>query len=183
MRPQSSSKKSTSLKAVAFRLVLGVGLGVGFGVSSADPSQDVLQAARTVIGQTAFPSLITIDSGGQPKARVVDAFPPDEDFVVWVATRPSTRKVSEIRGNSKVTLHYFSDDHRNYVSIMGEATLIEDTKTKQTMRRASDTAKLYPEFPKDYLLLRIQPQRLEGVLPGYRGDPLTWQPVGVDFPH
>lgn len=147
-------------------------------------SQDdqVLLAARQVVMATAFPTLITVDAIGQPKARTVDAFAPDADWVVWVATRPNTRKVAEIRKTPRVTLHYFSETLKSYVSLMGEATLVSDLATKRALRRDQDSAKLYPNFPDDYQLIRIQPTHLEGILPGFRGDPSTWAPVGIDFP-
>ena len=50
------------------------------------------------------------------------------------------------------------------------------------MRRVQDHEKLYPHFPDDYILIKVVPNRLEGVLPGFRGDEKTWEPVGVNFP-
>jgi len=101
--------------------------------------------------------------------------------VVWVATRPVTRKVEQIRNNPKVTLYYWHAETRSYVSIMGMATIVDDESVKVTMRRDVDTDKLYPRFPVDYLLIKIQPIVLEGVLPGYRGDSKTWAPSRVLF--
>jgi hypothetical protein len=49
------------------------------------------------------------------------------------------------------------------------------------MRRDADSAKIYPDFPDDYLLIKIIPTRVEGLLPGYRGDRETWVQVGVNF--
>ena len=90
--------------------------------SGASKSETVLQAARQVVEDTAFATLITIDQAGQPKARTVDAFAPDADWVVWIATRVSSRKVTEITQTPQVTVHYYSDGLRSYVSLMGAAS-------------------------------------------------------------
>ncbi|MBT7886736.1 MAG: pyridoxamine 5'-phosphate oxidase family protein [Gammaproteobacteria bacterium] len=150
--------------------------------SGASKSETVLQAARQVVEDTAFATLITIDQAGHPKARTVDAFAPDADWVVWIATRASSRKVAEITQTPQVTVHYYSDGLKSYVSLMGAASLVSDLATKRSMRRLQDSKKLYPNFPDDYQLIRIQPTRLEGVLPGFRGHPSTWEPIGVNFP-
>ncbi len=150
-------------------------------VPAAADDAEVLDLARATIERVRFPALITVDEDGQPRARTVDAFAPDEDFVVWVATRPNTRKVTQIHGNPNVTLYYFDSERKNYVTIMGEALLVDDEATKRRLRRPADTDKLYPAFPDDYLLIKIIPEWLEGILPGYRGDPDNWQPVSVSL--
>ena len=143
--------------------------------------QKVLSLARQVIATARYGTLVTIDDEGQPRTRIVDPFPPDDEFVIYVATKPVTRKVEQIRGNDKVSLFYFDADGRNSVSVMGRAKLIEDLDLKQQMRRDADSAKIYPDFPDDYLLIKIIPNRVEGLLPGYRGDRETWVQVGVNF--
>ena len=177
-------------KRVRFKLLLGLLIGclslslpaVASESIGAPRSETVLQAARQVVEDTPFATLITIDQAGQPKARTVDAFAPDADWVVWIATRVSSRKVTEITQAPQVTVHYYSDGLKSYVSLMGAASLVSDLATKKSMRRLQDSKKLYPNFPDDYQLIRIQPTRLEGVLPGFRGHPLTWEPIGVNFP-
>jgi len=141
----------------------------------------LLGAARETINAARYAALISIDETGQPRSRTVDAFPPDENFVVWIATRPVTRKVKQIRNNAKVTLYYWHSESRSYVSIMGVATIVDDVAVKNRMRREADSDKLYPNFPADYLLIKIQPKALEGVLPGYRGDSITWAPARAVF--
>ena len=143
--------------------------------------QKVLLLARQVIATARYGTLVTIDDEGQPRTRIVDPFLPDDEFVIYVATKPITRKVKQIRGNDKVSLFYFDTDGRNSVSVMGRAELIEDLDLKRQMRRDADSAKIYPDFPHDYLLIKIIPTRAEGLLPGYRGDRKTWVQVGVNF--
>ncbi|HAB44972.1 MAG TPA: hypothetical protein DCE20_02000, partial [Gammaproteobacteria bacterium] len=47
----------------------------------------------------------------------------DADWVVWIATRASSRKVAEITQTPQVTVHYYSDGLKSYVSLMGAASL------------------------------------------------------------
>lgn len=142
---------------------------------------EILKIAREQIAAATFPALITTDSNGQPRARTVDAFPPDENFVVWIATRPVTRKVEQIRVNPRVTLYYWNESTKSYVTLMGEARLVDDLETKQKLRRPQDNEKFYPAFPKDYLLIKVVPMSLEAIVPGYRGDPETWKPATVKW--
>lgn len=142
---------------------------------------EILDLARKTIEKVRYAAFATVDDNGQPRTRIVDAFAPDEDFVIFVATKPNTRKVNQIKAHNRVTLFYFDDEGRNYVSLMGEASLIDDEAMKRAMRREADSDRIYPNFPNDYLLIRIEPIWLEGLLPGYRGDRETWTPARVDF--
>ena len=142
---------------------------------------EVLSLARDVITKVRYGALISVGAGGQPRSRIVDAFPPDDDFVIYVATKPNTRKVAQIRHNPKVTLFYFDSEGRNYVSVMGRASLVDDTAIKVAMRREGDSDRIYPDFPDDYLLIRIEPDVVEGLLPGHRGRNETWMPARVEF--
>ena len=187
------------LKRVAVKWVLMLGLCLAGGLARAEAgptmvptraaaipaaaaeAQTVLALARDLIERVRYGALITVDSEGQPRSRVVDAFSPTAEFVVWVATRPNTRKVAQIRAHQQVTLYYWDPESRSYVSIMGGAEIVDDLPTKLAMRREADNSRLYPQFPADYVLIKVTPVRLEGVLPGYRGDKDNWAPVAVDF--
>ena len=176
------------LKYALFRVLLSficLGLCLGFCARAManDAAQDakILELARTTIAEVRYATLATVDADGQPRTRVVDPFLPDNDFVIYVATNPKTRKVAQIKQHAKVTLFYFDPDGRNYVSVMGQATLVDDEQQKLAMRREADSDRIYPDFPADYLLIRIEPIWIEGLLPGYRGDRETWMPARVDF--
>ncbi len=142
---------------------------------------EILDLARETIQKVRYAALATVDVDGQPRTRIVDPFAPDDDFVIYVSTKPNTRKVEQIRHNNKVTLFYFDVEGRNYVSVMGTAELIDDVEVKKQMRRETDSGRIYPNFPDDYLLIRITPDYLEGLLPGYRGEKNNWRPARVDF--
>ena len=137
------------------------------------------KAIRETMTAARYTALITVDDNGQPRARTVDAFLPEEDFTVWIATRPVTRKVAQIRANPKVTLYYWHEASFSYVTVMGSVTLVDDVAVKRSMRRDVDGEQFYPDFPEDYLLIRVEPEWIEGIVPGYQGDPVTWRPSSI----
>ncbi|MGK0471892.1 MAG: general stress protein 26 [Candidatus Azotimanducaceae bacterium] len=150
-------------------------------LSAQGDDAEVLSLARDVIKKVRYGALISVGEAGQPRSRIVDAFAPDDDFVIYVATKPNTRKVAQVRHNPKVTLFYFDPAERHYLSVMGQASLVEDTATKIAMRREADSDRIYPDFPDDYLLIKIVPDVVEGLLPGYRGRNETWMPARVEL--
>ena len=112
----------------------------------------------------------------------MDAFAPDEQMIVWLATNPRSRKVAEIRRNPHVTLYYFDRESQAYVSINGVARLVNDASEKA--RHWKDEWKaFYPNRDKDYLLIRVSPVKLEVVntKTGIVGDARKWRPPSVTF--
>lgn len=144
----------------------------------------VMAAARDVMETARYSTLITIGEGGQPQARIVDPFVPDSDFAIWIGTNPLTRKVTEIKRDARVTLLYFNPAAAEYVTVLGTATLVTDSAEKALHWKPEWTA-YYQDGPSGdgYLLLRVQPTRLEVVSPrhGLVNDPATWRPVLLDL--
>ena len=90
-------------------------------------SRDALiSAAREIMTTTRYCALITTGRNGRAHARTMDAFAPEADMTVWLATNPRSRKVAEIRRNPKVTLYYFDRESAAYVTIYGTARLVTD---------------------------------------------------------
>ena len=148
------------------------------------PGRDrLLEVAREIMGSAQFCSLITLDASGQPRARVMDAFAPDENLVVWLATSRKSRKVEQIRNDPRATLYYFDSNTMSYVTILGTAELVDDPIEKS--RRWKDGWEaFYPGEREDYLLIRVVPRQLEVIsfAHGIAGDPETWTPLSVEFP-
>lgn len=140
----------------------------------------VMQSARKIISNCYFGTLITIDAKGQPKARAMEPFEPDDNFVIWMATNPRSRKVKEIKRNPKATMHYFSKQLMAYVSLMGTATLVNDKESKQKYWKEG-WERFYPDREKDYILIRFVPDVLEliDIPAGLTGDKNTWKPEQV----
>lgn len=146
-------------------------------------SRDTLiKAAREVMETARYCALITVDSKGRTHARTMDPFAPDENMLVWFGTNPGSRKVAEIRRNSRVVLYYFDREGPAYVTISGTARLVNDPKEKS--RRWKDEWKtFYPDRQKGYLLIAVTPSELEIVSEkkGIVGDAVRWAPPKVRF--
>lgn len=177
----------TFVSGVALLLVLGAPASLFAQVPQRDssPRAQVIAAAKDIMQEARYSTLITIGRDGQPQARIVDPFPPDSDLTIWIATNPLTRKVQEIRRDPRVTLLYFSRATFEYVTVLGTAVLDTDSLHK-AVHWKGEWAALYKDQNRgeDYLLLRVRPSRLEVVSArrGMRNDPKTWRPVILDVP-
>ena len=152
----------------------------------APPSREmVVSSAREMMTKARYCALITVAEDGQPQAREVDAFAPEPDMTVWIATNPVTRKVREIARESRVTLYYAADGGAGYVTILGRAQIVDDPAEK-AKRWKEDWAAFYSDKNRgaDYVLIRVRPVRLEIVSYTHKllNDPKTWRPVSIDFP-
>jgi predicted pyridoxine 5'-phosphate oxidase superfamily flavin-nucleotide-binding protein len=67
----------------------------------------VLQATREMMAAAEYCFLITLDASGQPQARLMDPFQPEQDLTVWMGTSSVTRKVKQIRNDPRATLAYY----------------------------------------------------------------------------
>src|SRR5512140_566868 len=145
----------------------------------------VLKAAREVARKARYATFITIGPEGQPQARIVDALGPDEDFDVWIATNPATRKVAEIAKDPRVTISFFDPALPAYVTLTGSASVVADPAV-----RAKHWKEAWSPFYKnehrgaDFVLLKVVPRRLEIVSEahGLINEPGNWRPVSIEFP-
>ncbi len=145
--------------------------------------QTLIDAAREIMKTARYCALITLDANGRPQARTMDPFPPEENMKVWLGTNPDSRKVAEILHNEHVTLYYFVSEDQAYVAISGRAAIVRDAKTKVKYWK-DDWKEFYPDRDKDYVLIRVTPERLEvvnvkrGII---GGNSVTWTPPSVTF--
>lgn len=142
----------------------------------------LIAAARAIMTKVGICSVITVDETGRPQARAIDAFPPDEQMVVWFATNPKTRKVNQIRRDPRVTLYYFDAGALSYVTLLGRARLVNDPAEKTKHWKDSFKA-FWPDRGEGYLLVEVTPERIEVVSPAQKifNDPVTWLPPSVTF--
>src|SRR5450759_4175050 len=171
----------TFVSGLALLLVLGAPASLFAQVTQRDtpPRAQVIAAAKDIMQEARYSTLITIGRDGQPQARIVDPFPPDSDLTIWIATNPLTRKVQEIHGDPRVTLLYFNATTFEYVTFM--RTAVADTGSLAKAGHWKNAwASLYKDRNRgdDYLLLRMRPSRLEvvSVRRGIGNDPKTWRP-------
>lgn len=164
-------------------LISSVLLTSSFGIAQNKISDKKLKkAARETIESSGTCALITLDNEGQPRARAMDPFPPDDDFTIWFGTNAKSRKVNQIKNDPRVTVYYLADDASGYVSIYGLAELIDDKKAKEKHWKPEWEA-FYVDKDSDYLLIKVTPLWMELISEkqGINGDPVSWQPPKVIF--
>ena len=144
--------------------------------------ETLLSAARDIINDAGVCALITLDEQGLPSTRVMEPFLPEDDFTVWLGTNPHSRKVKQIKSNSKVTLYYLDKNSSGYVVIQGTATLVNDQASKDKWWKTEWDA-FYPNNTDAYQLIKVSPQRLEVISYTHDiiGDPKTWEVPVVIF--
>lgn len=144
----------------------------------------VLAAAADLMQAARYCTFVTVDEEGQPRARVVDPFPPEKDMTVWMATRAATRKVAQIRKNPRATLLCFDGTKKGYMTLLGTATVVDDPAEKAS-RWKPEWKEFYENENRgpDYVLIRLEPTSLEILSPahGLNNDPRTWLPVSLEF--
>lgn len=151
------------------------------------PNRDrIVEATRAILAKARYATLVTLDEGGAPQARVVDPFPPEgDDLVVWVATNGRSRKVGQIARDPRVTLLYFEPATQSAVTLAGTARLVRDPAEKARHWK-DEWQTFYQDTHKgdDYVLIRVTPSRLEVVGDAYGmvNDPATWRPVILPLP-
>jgi general stress protein 26 len=142
----------------------------------------LIGAAREVMASVRYCALITLDQTGHPQARTMDPFLPDENMVVWFGTNLNSRKVNEIRRDSRATLYYEAPGGTGYVVIKGEASLIDDPEKKSKYWK-TEWEKFYPNKKETYVLIQVIPVELEIISYDHNivGDPKSWEVPRVEF--
>jgi general stress protein 26 len=175
--------KTKTRRSLLLFIFLSFGIAALAQEHSGDYSESLLrEAACTIMGKAHYCALITIDDQGIPRARTMDPFEPDSNFVVWFGTNVNTRKVRQIRENPRVTLYYFERQSESYVILTGMAFLIDEPREKAFYWK-KEWKEFYPDYPNDYLLIKVVPEVLEisGTSMGIFSDPKTWRPPSLIF--
>ena len=138
--------------------------------------------AKEIMAAAGVCTLITLDEEGNARARAMDGFPPDNNFIIWFGTNPKSRKVFQIQHNSSVTLYYFDKATASYVTIHGSAEIINSQEEKGNHWK-EEWHNFYPDYPENYGLIKVTPEWMEVISEsrGIIGNPLTWQPPVVRF--
>ena len=143
---------------------------------------DLNSIAREIITSSKNCALITIDSVGIAHARTMDPFPPDENFNIWMATNPKSKKVNQIKNNQNVTLYYFDNENSSYVTIQGSAKLVNSKELKEKFwKKKWDN--FYKNRTTDYLLIQFTPVKLNLISEKHSilGDSISWKTPEVLF--
>jgi len=120
----------------------------------------LLSIARTIIDSSRSRTLITVDENGKPQARTMHVFPLEENMVLWLGTNINSRKVKQIKNNPNVMVFFYDTKGRSYVSIGGQARIVNDPDKKSYYWKDYWT-RFYTDPEKDYTLIEVTPERLE----------------------
>lgn len=147
---------------------------------TAEPAA-IIAAVKTLIVKDRFTTLITVDAQNRPRARTVLVSAPDEDFMLWMATRPGTRKLEQIARNSAATLHFADDASAAYASLMGEARVMKDEWfiANKNPYEGDALKSFFPDFPRDFVLIGFKPFWLEIATGSIPSTTDTWRPQGL----
>jgi len=144
--------------------------------------KELKEIAREIIIASKNCALITVDSLGVANARAMDPFLPEDDFTIWMATNPKSKKVKEIMVNPKVTLYYFDKEDSGYVTIQGIATLVNSQKEKEKFWK-EEWRNFYKDRQTNYLLIKFTPSKLNVISEknNILGDSITWKSPELIF--
>lgn len=142
----------------------------------------LMQSAREIMINSPFCGFITVDKNGWPHVRTMDPFAPEDDFTIWLATNPKSRKVEELKKNNHVTLYYTKKDNDGYVTLSGRASIVNDQKVKDKRWKETWT-EFYSNRSDAYTLIKVSPIKMEIIdyEKGIYGDSITWKPEEVVF--
>jgi len=150
--------------------------------STDTPNKDIKAVAKEIMVIANTCALATVDSLNRPRVRMMGTLKPDEDFTVWFGTNPNSRKVAQIKQNPEVTIYYTEEGNSGYVMLQGTAQLVNDTKEKE-MHWEEQWKEFYPNYPDDYLLIKVKPNWLEVV--SYKHNIISesdnWEPQKIVF--
>ncbi len=146
------------------------------------PDESRLRVARAIMHAARYCALITQDIEGRASARTIDPTIPDSNLVVYFATTPKSRKVTQLGRDSRVSLYYFDATALSYVTLYGRARLITNAADKRRVWKGEWTP-FYPDRERGAAVFAVTPERMEIVSPRDKitGDSVSWAPVTIHF--
>lgn len=124
--------------------------------------ESILATAKLVMKAAKYCFLITLDESGHPTARIMDPFDPEPGMKIWLGTNKNTRKVEQIKKDTRATLAYYDAEGMGYVTLIGKARLVTDPMLKEKWWKEEWNA-FYPGGKESevYSLIEFSPFRIE----------------------
>jgi general stress protein 26 len=99
-----------------------------------------------------------------------------------MGTNKTSRKVSELRHDPRVTLYYEAPNGIGYLVIKGIAELTDDPEMKETYWK-EEWNMFYPDKESSFLLIRVIPKKLEIIDYTHEitGSSETWAVPFIEF--
>ncbi|PRY53095.1 general stress protein 26 [Arcticibacter pallidicorallinus] len=106
--------------------------------------------------------LTTIEPDGGIDSRPMYTFKVEDDGLIWMFARKSSRKTTEIELNPKVVLNYSDPANDLYVTVKGTASITSDPlKIDELWNDRYKTWFPYGKEDPELCLLRVQPEKAE----------------------
>jgi general stress protein 26 len=123
---------------------------------------ELIKLARDIIAKTPHCFVITINRIGQPNARLMEHFAPEDDLTLWIGTDAVSQKVTHIIENTQVTIADEDPANYAYVMLQGSAQIVQNPDIQRQYWR-EDWREFFPEGPEstNYVLIKFTPHRLE----------------------
>lgn len=96
--------------------------------------EKILNTAKKIIESSKYCVLITTGLDGFPSARIMDPFPPESRWTIWMGTNSNSRKIKEIRRSNRsknVSVYYESPGGDGYLVLKGWAVIVDDPDKKK----------------------------------------------------
>lgn len=123
--------------------------------------QELREKILQFAGTYAYSNLITIDASGFPKGRMMENIPVAKDMVFWFATGAQSKKVQEIKNNSKVSVFMYRPSDHSSISVQGNAQIVTNNATRNDKWKKKWTA-YWKQGPIDpaYTLIKVVPKKI-----------------------
>ncbi|HEY6621833.1 MAG TPA: pyridoxamine 5'-phosphate oxidase family protein [Steroidobacteraceae bacterium] len=127
--------------------------------------EQVLLVAKDTIAKVLNCWAVTADQRGGASARVVQPFfsqLEENDWVVRFLTSGNSRKAAEIASSGRISLGYQYDPEQAYVTLVGEASVIDDRSYLKEQWRSGWNVH-FPEGPSDTnaVIIEVTVKRIE----------------------
>jgi len=131
--------------------------------SSVHTSEHALSVVRHMLQKAKYGFLITRGESDRCSARLVEPIIDQQnDFVLWLGTNPSLRKVQEIKKNPSATMAIEDPKEQANLILYGLASIVIDPALRRKYWR-SHWKLFFPSGPEspEFLLIRFEAQRIE----------------------
>jgi general stress protein 26 len=121
---------------------------------------EALETIGRIIGKVKIGMLTTVAADGHMHSRPMDTHDQEYDGDLWFFSEASSRKVDEVRANSRVNVTYASGN--SYVSLAGTASLVTDVAKKRALWK-DDLKAWFENGPEDpnVLLIHVRGESAE----------------------
>jgi general stress protein 26 len=118
-----------------------------------------------IMKETSSYAYLATSDGDQPRVRPVSPIVED-DLSIWITTFNSSRKVSQIQKNPRISLAFVEYPRgEKAATVIGKAEIIEDLEKKKRVWKLAtfDLLEFFPDGPEseEFCLLKIAISKIE----------------------